>query len=315
MCSRASSSRSVDASIHAASSKALTRSGTGASSPAASRAARIRCAPRLSPRTTHAQPNPLTMSSATSGSFRGAPGQRRVDVGAFGPGERQDLALTAAAHPVSGRSRPRPRTTRRARRAPDPSVPSRPGLRARTRGCCRAAGNGPGAEPLSSSTMTRERLASRPTTSMAAAAGTPSASSTNSTPGERCATGERRQRPQPRWSSGNSSSCSIRSSPAAPGDVPAGGWSGSRNTLKRSSRRRVISPTDNVFVRAAASSMASGSPSSERHRSCTASSGSAPPSRLPCAAVRRPNSWTASARERGASSKSAPHRPHRAAPG
>ena len=37
-------------------------------SPAASSAARIRCAPRLSPRTTHAQPNPLTMSSASSGS-------------------------------------------------------------------------------------------------------------------------------------------------------------------------------------------------------------------------------------------------------
>ena len=43
--------------------------GIGAASPAASSAARIRCAPRLSPRTTQAQPNPLTMSSASSGSW------------------------------------------------------------------------------------------------------------------------------------------------------------------------------------------------------------------------------------------------------
>ena len=44
------------------------RSRAGAASPAASSAARIRCAPRLSPRTIQAQPNPLTMSSASSGS-------------------------------------------------------------------------------------------------------------------------------------------------------------------------------------------------------------------------------------------------------
>ncbi len=37
-------------------------------SPTASSAARIRCAPRLSPRTTHAQPKPFTMSSASCGS-------------------------------------------------------------------------------------------------------------------------------------------------------------------------------------------------------------------------------------------------------
>ena len=53
-----------------------------------------------------------------------------------------------------------------------------------------------GVRRSSSSTMTSERLASRPTTSIAAAAGTSSASSTNSTAGERCATGERGQRPE-----------------------------------------------------------------------------------------------------------------------
>ena len=68
MCSRASSSWSVDASIHAASRSAPARSRLGAASPAASSAARIRCAPRLSPRTIQAQPNPLTMPSASSGS-------------------------------------------------------------------------------------------------------------------------------------------------------------------------------------------------------------------------------------------------------
>ena len=59
---------------------------------------------------------------------------------------------------------------------------------------------------------------------------------------------------------------------------------GSLRTGKRSSRRRVISSTDNVLVRAAASSMASGRPSRERQRSSTASS---PPDPWPgrCAAA------------------------------
>ena len=47
---------------------------------------------------------------------------------------------------------------------------------------------------------------------------------------------------------------------------------GSLKTLNRSSSRRVISSIDSVFVRAAASSIASGRPSSDRHSSSTASS-------------------------------------------
>ena len=45
---------------------------------------------------------------------------------------------------------------------------------------------------------------------------------------------------------------------------------GSARTRNRSSRRRVISSTDSVLVRAAASSIASGRPSRDRHRSRTA---------------------------------------------
>ena len=74
--------------------------GARAASPAASSAARIRCAPRLSPRTIQAQPNPLTMASASSGSCVGAPGQGGVDVGALGAGEREVLGLAALRTPA-----------------------------------------------------------------------------------------------------------------------------------------------------------------------------------------------------------------------
>ena len=74
---------------------------------------------------------------------------------------------------------------------------------------------------------------------------------------------------------------------------------GSFRTLNRSSRRRVISSTVRVLVRAAASSMASGRPSRDRHRSSTRSSSRAVPVSLE---ARRPNSSTASGRSRGASS-------------
>ena len=104
MCSRASSRRPVDASIHAASRSAPARSRIGAASPAASRAARIRCAPRLSPRTIQAQPNPLTMLEREQRVVRRAPGQGGVDVGALGAGEGEVLGLAAAAHPLRGRS-------------------------------------------------------------------------------------------------------------------------------------------------------------------------------------------------------------------
>ena len=72
--------------------------GRGAASPAASSAARIRCAPRLSPSTIHAQPNPLAIAQREQRVVRGAPGQRGVDVGALGPGEGEVLGLARAAH-------------------------------------------------------------------------------------------------------------------------------------------------------------------------------------------------------------------------
>ena len=74
---------------------ASARSRAGAASPAASSAARIRCAPRLSPSTIQAQPNPLTIASASSGSCAGAPGQRGVDVRALGAREGEVLGLAA----------------------------------------------------------------------------------------------------------------------------------------------------------------------------------------------------------------------------
>ena len=99
----ASSRRSVDASIHPASSRAPARSRAGAVSPAASSAARIRWAPRLSPRTTHAHPNPLTMSTARNGSCAALQAKSGVDVGALGSGEREVLGLATAPHPLRGR--------------------------------------------------------------------------------------------------------------------------------------------------------------------------------------------------------------------
>ena len=75
--------------------------GLAAASPAASSAARIRCAPLLSPRTTQAQPNPLTMLEREQRVVRGAPGQGGVDVGALGPGERRGARPgDCCAHPA-----------------------------------------------------------------------------------------------------------------------------------------------------------------------------------------------------------------------
>ena len=138
---RARGGRSTPRSTPRAAARAA-RSRAGAASPAASSAARIRCAPRLSPRTIQAQPNPLTMSSASSGSCVGAPGQGGVDVRALGAGEREVLGLAGAAHARGRGPRPRRRTTRRARRGRARSARPPPSPRARTRGCCRAAGSG-----------------------------------------------------------------------------------------------------------------------------------------------------------------------------
>ena len=125
MWSRAGSRSPVDASIQAASSSASARSRGGAASPAASSAARIRCAPLLSPSTTQAQPNPLTMLEREQRVVGHAPGQRGVDVGALGPGEREVLGLAAAAHTLRWRLGPRRRTRRRARQC---AVVGQPGV-------------------------------------------------------------------------------------------------------------------------------------------------------------------------------------------
>ena len=114
----------------------------GAASPAASSAARIRCAPRLSPSTTQAQPNPLTMASASSGSCSMLHAQRGVDVGALGPGEGEMLGLVAAAHTWRGGCG----------RVGEPGGVGGEGalgqsgvghrFERESRGCCRAAGSG-----------------------------------------------------------------------------------------------------------------------------------------------------------------------------
>ena len=142
MCSRARSRRPVDASIHAASSSASARSRGGAASPAASSAARIRCAPLLSPNTTHAQPNPLTSSRArAAGRARcSTPTRRRGWHARLGrrrdarPGRccahRRVEDSAASANHAAWAARARARTSRR-----------RSSRRARTRGCCRAVGS------------------------------------------------------------------------------------------------------------------------------------------------------------------------------
>ena len=115
----------------------------GAASPAASSAARIRWAPRLSPRTTQAQPNPLTMPSASSGSCAALQARAASMLARSARAKARCSAWRLLRTPVRGGSRPRRRTTRRARRGRARTARRRSSLRARTRGCCRAAGSGP----------------------------------------------------------------------------------------------------------------------------------------------------------------------------
>ncbi|MCP9952834.1 hypothetical protein [Actinomadura madurae] len=72
-----------------------------------------------------------------------------------------------------------------------------------------------------------------------------------------------------------------------------------RSSANRSSRRRAISGTDMTRTRAAASSIASGSPSRWRHSSSTAPSARSAPGRAACARCR--NSSTAVGRSRAGS--------------
>ena len=81
-----------------------------------------------------------------------------------------------------------------------------------------------------------------------------------------CAAGEGGQRPQSALVVGEQQVVAPRDGrPAVTDGVPACGWSGRLRTRNRSSRRRVISSTDSVLVRAAASSIARGRPSRDRH--------------------------------------------------
>ena len=171
-------------------------------SPTAPSAARIRCAPRLSPRTTHAHPKPLTMRERKKRIVGRAPGERGIDVRSLSPSEREVLRLVRSCVRRRWTTRPPRRTNARAQRAPARSARPRRASRARRRECCRATGSAlPPATP--SSTITSERLARRPTTSMAAGAGTSSASSTNSTADRRAPPAKVARAHRPRWSSGN----------------------------------------------------------------------------------------------------------------
>ena len=206
MCWRARSRRPIDASIHPASSSALARSRVGAVSPAASSAVRIRCAPLLSPKTTQAQPNPLTSLEREQRLVHRAPRQRGVEVGTLGPGKMEMFGLTTAAHTVCGRfggggepcavggagalghSGVGHRSERERPDAVEQSVanasPRRPRHRRPTRTGSRAV----------------RRV------SIAAPAGTSSASSTDSTAGNGAPPANVASAHRPRWSSGKSSS-------------------------------------------------------------------------------------------------------------
>ena len=83
----------------------------GAASPAASSAARRRCAPRLSPRTIHAQPNPLAIASARSGSCAALQASAASMFARSVAGEGEVLGLAGAAHARGRRRPPRRRTS------------------------------------------------------------------------------------------------------------------------------------------------------------------------------------------------------------
>ena len=178
----------------------------GAASPAASRAAMIRCTPRLSPSTTQAQPNPLTIVEGEQRVVRHAPGQSGVDVGALRPREREVLSLVTAADAVGGRARRvgEPSRVRRERGSsvrPASAIASSANARMLSSSRYRRP-----SEESSSSTITSERAARRPTTSIAAAAGTSSAARTDSTAGSGAPPANVASAHRPRWSSGNSRS-------------------------------------------------------------------------------------------------------------
>ena len=227
---------------------------------------------------------------------RGAPGQGGVDVGALGPGEGEMLGLAALRTPVRGGSggRGEPRGVR------GEGALGQPGLRHRVERERADAVE----QPVARRAVVvddHERAAREPPDHVdRRRRGHVERLEDELDRGQRRAAGERGQRPQAPLVVGEQQ---LVAPPdrrlAAPGGARGLRLVGSLSTLKRSSRRRVISSIDSVLVRAAASSIASGSPSSERHRSRTASPAS------PRGGAHAVNSSTASASASGASSNTA----------
>ena len=239
-------------------------------SPAAARAARIRRDPSVpAPSTTQAQPNPRTMSRPSIGSAGLGPGQCLVDVGPLGADQGEVAGLLGAAYAgaspggglgVPGGVRPagslglaargqllqaeRPDTVQHAvaqlaARARDPPGPAsgRPAGSAR-RSPWRPAAPAPPARPRRPRAEPRRRSRTAP-----------------------------RARVDHRGTAGRSSSRSPRGGCAA---GPGGGRWDRSSRVNRSSIRRAISGTESTLTRAAASSIASGSPSSDWQRASTA---------------------------------------------
>ena len=161
---------------------------------------RARCGRRSapatpSPSTTHVQPKPFAMRTPSSGSWAAAQARatsmlarsaRTVATHSAWPGPR-----TVAAHRSARFGEPRGVR----RRSGVVAGPTRAAGRARTRGCCRAAGSGP-SRPSTTSTVTERAVDQPATTSTADVSGTSSAARTCSVGLEGRSAGEARQCPQ-----------------------------------------------------------------------------------------------------------------------
>ena len=268
------------------------------------RARRTRAAPAVPSPEHHPRPaEPVGDPHAQVRVVRGAPGQRGVDVRPLGAGDRQALRLPRRRGRGRRTRRRWRRTRRRGRRAPPRPGRPRGGGRRRRRGCCRAAGSAP-TRRRRSSTLTIERATSRLIVSSTergrdAERGRARARS-------RPARRRRRSRRAPTARAGRRGTAgrsSTRSRSTGRGCAGAGALVGSASNANRSSSRRAMSRTESDRTRAAASSIASGRPSSDRHTSSTIAvacrrrgrSGAA------CARARLTNSATECSRVSGSS--------------
>ena len=165
----------------------------------------IRCAPRLSPSTTQAQPNPFTMLSASIGSWAA---DQVSAVSMLARSDRAKLRWSAC------RLLRTPLVEAAAASAyhrawAAMAVWAQPGLghgvERRTRGCCRATGSD-GCVEASSSTMRGSGWRGGRRRRSPPGAGTASASRTNSTAPSGAPPGNVASAHRPRWSSGNNRS-------------------------------------------------------------------------------------------------------------